>query len=193
MPILGTIASQVPANLPADSFYSIATATVGSGGSASISFSSIPSTYKHLQIRGIGRATSGQSATALADVNLTFNGDTNSNYARHRMLGETSISTAGLASQQQIPFSSVLPRSSSASNTFGSFVLDILDYSSTNKRKTVRWLGGGDLNGAGTITFQSAFWMNNSAISSMTFIFETDSSGVPCAQYSRIALYGIKG
>ena len=39
------------------SYESIATVTVGAGGSSSISFTSIPSTYKHLQIRAITRDT----------------------------------------------------------------------------------------------------------------------------------------
>ena len=51
MPILGVIASQITGHLSTNSFESIQTVTVGSGGQSSISFSSIPSTYKHLQLR----------------------------------------------------------------------------------------------------------------------------------------------
>lgn len=36
---------------PSTDYDSIATTTVGAGGAASITFSSIPSTYQHLQIR----------------------------------------------------------------------------------------------------------------------------------------------
>jgi hypothetical protein len=46
--ILGIIASS-KLTAAAGDFESIATVTVGSGGSAVISFTSIPSTYAHLQ------------------------------------------------------------------------------------------------------------------------------------------------
>lgn len=177
------------------SYDSIATVTVGSGGTSVITFSSIPSTYKHLQIRGIGRASTSQSATALADIRVRFNEDGNTNYARHRLLADGgSVSVGTATDQDQIPFSSVLPRSTSAGGIFGSFVIDILDYQNTNKYKTVKFFGGGDLNGSGgIISLQSALWRSNNAISSMTFTFETDSNPNPNAQYSKIALYGIKG
>ena len=53
MPILGTVASQF-AGKPFGSFESIATATV-STATPTISFTSIPATYTHLQLRGIAR------------------------------------------------------------------------------------------------------------------------------------------
>lgn len=194
MPILGIIASQQPGHLATIAYDSIATTTAPSGGSASITFSSIPSTYKHLQIRGIGRAASGQSATAAADVIMNINSDSSSNYARHRIIGDGSTASAGAStSATALNWSSVLPRTTSAANLFGSFVIDILDYQNTNKYKTTRFLGGCDLNGAGSITFQSGLWMSTSAISSITITFETDSNPKPVAQYSQIALYGIKG
>jgi hypothetical protein len=52
MPILGIIASAITGNLVTTSYESIETVTVGSGGSATVlTFSSIPATYTHLQIR----------------------------------------------------------------------------------------------------------------------------------------------
>jgi hypothetical protein len=53
MPILGIIASAITGNLVTTSYESIATVTVGGGGSARCYFSSIPATYTHLQIRSI--------------------------------------------------------------------------------------------------------------------------------------------
>jgi hypothetical protein len=51
MPILGIIASAITGNLVTTSYESIETVTVGSGGSATVTFSSIPATYTHLQIK----------------------------------------------------------------------------------------------------------------------------------------------
>jgi len=55
------------------SFESIATAT--GSGQTSVTFSSIPSTYKHLQIRIIARDNSGNGGGSGA-LRLRFNGDT---------------------------------------------------------------------------------------------------------------------
>ena len=78
------------ANAPAAAgdYESISTVTVGAGGTSSISFSSIPSTYKHLQIRFIGTCTvSGEYSQA---VYMRVNSDTGSNYSRHSLGGNGS-------------------------------------------------------------------------------------------------------
>ena len=73
------------------SYESVATVTVGAGGSSSISFTSIPSTYKHLQLRISGLA-------GAADAYLYLNSDTtNSNYYMHSLYGNGSSAQAGSA------------------------------------------------------------------------------------------------
>ncbi len=64
-----------------NSYESIATVNVGSSGSSFVEFTSIPSTYKHLQIRANSRYTGYQNSGAA--VYLQFNGDTGSNYSLH--------------------------------------------------------------------------------------------------------------
>ena len=62
-PILGIWASQNYSRYSiTGSYESIATVTVGSGGSSYIEFTSIPGTYTHLQIRGILRNTGSSSS-----------------------------------------------------------------------------------------------------------------------------------
>jgi hypothetical protein len=169
-------------------FESIATVTVGSGGASSISFTSIPSTYKHLQIRWLAR-----SSDAASVVNLTtqLNGDTGSNYAWHRIFGNgTSVGAGGSATQTNAIIGQITGASTSA-NIFGVGVLDILDYSNTNKYKTIRALTGQEDNSGTTnsnIQLWSGLWQSTNANSSITF-----SSGGGFAQYSSFALYGIKG
>jgi hypothetical protein len=183
-------------NVSADNYYMepITKTLVGSGGVASVTFDNIPQGYRHLQIRGIGRASTGQSGTSPADMFMTLNGDNSASYVRHRLTGDGSTTaTATLTGQTKIFWSSILARSTGTSNAFGSFIINILDYQNINKFKTLRLLGGADLNGAGVISMQSALWMNTAPITSMTFTFETDSNSTPIAQHSRIALYGIRG
>jgi hypothetical protein len=181
MPILGTIASQVPANLPTNSYESIAAYTVGEGGTSSFTFSSIPSTYKHLQVRGIALNT-GQDTLFMA-----FNSDTTgSNYRDHQLGGNVSsifaYSSAGVnGGGAGIGLTS---QTTGAGN-----IIDILDYASTNKYKTSRCLWGVDRNSAGSVGIFSSLWTSKSAVNSITFTTFT----YPFTQYASFALYGIKG
>ena len=166
-------------------FESIATAS-GDGTNFEITFSSIPSTFAHLQIRCLAKSTTGTPA-----INLRINGDTGSNYTRHRLIGDgTSASATGDVSQTQIPVlgNAGLP---SASNTYGVAIYDILDYTNTNKYTTVRVLAGQDSNGSGGVDFTSGLWLNTAVISSLTF--RTANSAEPFTTATRFALYGIKG
>jgi hypothetical protein len=173
----------------AGSFESIATVTVGAGGSSSVTFSSIPATYTHLQIRNIARTTASQDRDS---IKLTFNSDTGSNYARHSLWGSGSAASAyGAASEAYVLLTDFAAASATAS-IYGAAITDILDYANTNKYKTVRSLGGVDLNAAVTVYdgLNSGLWQNTNAITSITL---TPFTGSNFAQYSHFALYGIKG
>ena len=185
-PILGIWASQNYSRIPSTGFVSIATTTVGAGGSSTITFSAIPQVYKHLQIRAIGRGT-------FADTNtypdIRFNSDSGSNYSWHILDGYgSSVSASGAANQTSagVP---TFTAAQSGGNIFGAMVLDILDYQDTNKYKTVRYLGGHDQNGSGIIRLGSGSWRNTNAITSVSFLFTSQN----WAQYSQFALYGIQG
>lgn len=165
------------------SFESIATVTVGAGGSAGpITFSSIPSTYTHLQLRYITR-----DASATNSLQFRFNSDTGSNYVRHKLEGDGSTVTAVAATSATYMGSADFPTTAS---TFGVGIIDILDYKNTNKYKTVRLLAGYDANGSGIIDLRSNLWMSTSAITQIDLI---SGNATNFAQYSSFALYGIKG
>jgi hypothetical protein len=185
-PILGIIASQ---NYPrvTNAYESIATVTVGSGGSSSISFSSIPSGFKHLQLRMIGRST--RAANEGYGV-VRFNSDTGSNYSYHSLAGNGSSAAADGSGSVAYPTLLYFPAASRGASIFGAGVLDILDYQNTNKNKTIRVLDGYDSNGAGYSTLQSGAWYNTAAITSITI---TEFNGNNFAEFSKFALYGIKG
>lgn len=184
--ILGIIASSISASkLVNTNFDSIATVTVGSGGSAYAEFTSIPSTYSHIQIRGIAR---GADIYSYTNLYVRFNSDTGSNYADHRIQGDgASVAAASNTSATAI-LTTRTTDGAGASNTFGAFVYDVLDYASTSKYKTYRHIGGVDTNGAGQIWFSSGLWQSTSAISTVRIY----SGNGNLAQYSHFALYGIK-
>ena len=163
-----------------NSYESISTVTVGSGGSSTITFSSIPSTFKHLQLRLITKDGGG-------NVPMRFNGDTGNNYANHYINSDGAAYSAGALTTHGTLYASLYSPQGVA-NTFGASVVDILDYTNTNKNTTVRMLAGADTNGGGNVQLVSGVWINTSAVSSIVL---TGASNF--AQYSSFALYGIKG
>ena len=168
-------------------FESIATVTVGAGGSASVDFTSIPSTYKHLQIRCLLKDTTSGSTDDPAIIR--FNGDSGSNYSNHGLYGTGSSASTIASAPTSYIFAYGTP-SNNFSNVFGAAIIDILDYTDTNKYKTTRWLNGFDANTTpSSIDFYSGSWRNTAAISSIQFLPVNNN----WAQYSSFALYGIKG
>jgi hypothetical protein len=169
----------------ATSYESIATTTVGSNVSE-ITFSSIPSTYTHLQFRLITRTNRGSAEDGFR---ITINDDTAAaNYNAHGIYGDGS-SVVAFEVNTGVGWAGYYP-TNSGSSVFGAGVMDFLDYANTNKAKTMRHLGGYDANGSGYIVFSSSLWTSTAAITKIKFTFDSASS---FTQYSQIALYGIKG
>lgn len=167
---------------------SIATYAITSN-TASVTFSSIPQTYTHLQVRFLGRDT--RTGATQQSTFIRMNGDTGNNYVQHGLLGDGSAATAFAQTGRSNLNLCVIPTSSSPASMFGTSICDILDYTNTNKYKTTRTLSGEDQNNAdGTIYLFSGLWMSTSAISSLTVY---PNNGESFVQYSSIALYGIKG
>jgi hypothetical protein len=169
-------------------FESIATVSVGSGGAATVTFSSIPQTFTHLQVRAIAR---GSINTATVTADMQFNNDTGSNYGMHYILGNGTAASVGSDIGVNRTYGLQIPGLPAIASVFGTGVIDILDYSSTSKYKTIRTLTGFDNNGSGRVLLRSGLWMSTSAISTIK-LFDSDYSG-NFAQYSTFALYGIKG
>jgi hypothetical protein len=183
MPILGSLASSV--QKITGSFESIATATVGAGSSNFVEFTSIPSTYTHLQIRGVSRSTDS------SQFFCQFNGDTGTNYTFHTVgANGSTMEPYGVVSQTslQIGKSNYF---ASTTTMLGAGICDIFDYKNTNKYKTVKVLAGSDTNGTANqnVALMSGVWLSTSAITSIKIF----PSSPPFTQYSSFALYGIKG
>jgi len=182
--ILGSFSTGVA---PVTSSYeSIATVTVGSGGATDVTFSSISSDYTHLQLRAIART---DQAVIPAELAITFNGVT-SGYGRHTLFGTgTSVVADARSYSDPAYYLQMITGASAGSNTFGTVIMDILDYKNTNKFKTIRSLAGYDNNGSGYIFLNSTYFGSTNAISSMTIATQSGNF----VQYTQFALYGIKG
>jgi len=163
------------------SFESIASAN-GTGSSGTITFSSIPSTYTSLQIRGMYSA----ATTSGVGLYVIVNSDSSSNYAYHTLYGNGSTANAfGAITQNKVyaTFGTV------STTTRGVVIADIHNYASTTQNKTLRFFSGEDANGSGTVDLASGLWLSTSAINSVSIVLEGDSFSTT----TQFALYGIKG
>lgn len=120
---------------------------------------------------------------------LTFNGDTTgSDYYGHNLGGDgTSAYASAWAGSS---YSSILFASGGIGDNgyFSGGIMDILDYTNTNKYKTMRMLEGFDQNGSGQVYLNSGLWQSTSAITSITIT----GHNYNYASGSSFALYGIK-
>jgi hypothetical protein len=190
-PILGIWASsKVSATPDTGAMFPLQVITVGAAGASSVTFTNIPSTYSHLQIRVLGRS---DRANVGDDLYVQFNSDTTSanyNYT-HRLYGTGSSATSeAFNSSPQSRGAGWLSCANSGANNFAANIIDILDYANTNKYKTIRTFWGSDMNGSGYVGISSGMWANTNAISSMTF---KPTDGTKFVQYSQFALYAVKG
>jgi hypothetical protein len=185
MPILGITASSIQnAIANASSYESISSQTLSSS-TATITFSSIPATYKHLQIRAIARSTFAQNTGD--PVTVQVNGVTGSSYAyQYYSVNGSTLDFDQYSSQTNMGLG-YAPNDGVTADTFGAFIIDIEDYSSTSKNKTFRAFGGYDSNGQGTLRLQSGLFVSTSAITSISLSQNTFKTG------SVFSLYGIKG
>jgi hypothetical protein len=166
-------------------FESIASASVTSNDF--VDFLNIPQNYSHLQLRFTIRDS---AAFAERSWFMEFNGNSptgsNSNHAFYGN-GSTTVATASL---NQGRFASIIPiiASSGTANVFTAGVADILDYSSSSKKKTVRSMIGHDANGSGVVGLESYLYNSTNPITSIRFY-----TNVYLVQYSQVSLYGIRG
>jgi hypothetical protein len=179
--------------LVSSAYESIATVVAGSGGISAATFSSIPSTYKHLQIRGIAKGLNGSNNASLG---VRVNGASDANQSPfHQLFADgATVSGSGGAAADGYTASLTGPIAASTQTAFGAFVIDIFDYQNTNKLKTIRSLAAADFNGSGFVSFRSTMNKNiTAAITSLSITTYNSGGADGLAQYSSFALYGIKG
>lgn len=153
---------------------------------ADVTFTNIPQTYTHLQVRYLTR-TNSTTANDTNAVAVQFNGDTTSSYATHILYGNGSTALAAAQTSITYLFGGYANSNNYSASNFTANILDILDYRNTNKNKTTRTLCGNDGNGAGWILFPSGLWMKTNAITSIK-LYPTVSV---FAANSQFALYGV--
>jgi hypothetical protein len=155
----------------------IASATVGAGGAATISFSSIPQTYTDLVLLLSTRSTSG------SDLTMTFNAN-GTGYSRRLLIGDGSTAISVAASNN---FFALNGNSTYTASTFGSNCITIPNY--TGSANKTLFTDGVNENNATTAlqVLYAGLWSNTAAITSI----ELGSGAANFAQHSTAYLYGI--
>ena len=170
---------------PAD--FEVISSSILSATASSVSFSSIPQTYKHLRVVIVGRTT---SAVASENISFFWN-DQGTSIANHRMSGNGSTLTSASNAGASAGNSFVMPGASATANVFGVAVADLLDYTSANKTKVLRTAYGTSAASGSWVGLSSmSSWSGNSA-TNLVQIYPVSAGS--WAVGTRITLYGIKG
>jgi hypothetical protein len=169
----------------ATTFTKIASVTVGSGGTGSITFSSIPQTYTDLVIKASLRTGSG----GIGSYQLTFNGSA-SGYSERLIYGTgTATGSASQSSSTYIWWGFNTNENSSTASTFASNDIYIPNYTSANHK----YLSADNVTesntSAATAYLDAGLWANTAAITSITLDIEQAALFV---ENSTATLYGIK-
>jgi hypothetical protein len=162
--------------------YELIESSILLSNTATVTFSSIPQDFKHLEIRAISSNASGSGS-----VSLRLNGDTGSNYAQHSLEGNGSLvaSSANTSTAQIV----VYPHGVNSASGNGAAIISILDYANTAKNKTIRSLNG-VVTTFNQVGLNSGFRNNTEAITSIALFHQ---AGTNFRSGSRFSLYGIKG
>lgn len=160
---------------------------------ASISITGIPTNYEHLQIRMsllTQRATYGTDGYYLG-INGTYGTNV---YSWHELRGDGGVMSSGASGSSLVnsipaPFQC----GTTATNYPATIVMDILDYANTSKYKTLRILGGVDLNGTvagygGALNLISGAYHSTTAVTSFELYPQLASFAAGC----KVSVYGIK-
>jgi hypothetical protein len=158
--------------MPTPTYIALATTTLGSAAS-SVTFSSIPATYKDLVL-----IVNARNSSVDAGIRVRFNSDAASNYSFVTMRGNGSTATSSSSTTDFVPGVDAF----TAQGSMG--VYQIMDYSATDKHKTVLVRGG---YAADDTKAAAVRWANTSAITSIGF---TMASG-NFTSGSTFSLYGV--
>jgi hypothetical protein len=166
----------------ANTMKALQTVTVGSGGAASISFTSIPATYTDLILK---LSVRDNRAGGIDGSYIYFNNDTTSgNYLGRRLIG-----TGSSVSSSNTLVALLVNSTDSTANTFSSNEVYIPNYVSNNTKKSFSAESAQENNGTTAYASLNAGLRNNTAVISSITI--TPEIGTLFLQYTTATLYGV--
>ena len=162
--------------------------TVLTGTQATITFSSIPSTYTDLVLLINARTN---RAAALDYLNVTFNASTTNYSSTDLTAYSTTAASNRYTAASQIANNTAIDAANNTTNTFGSLEIYIPNYAgSTNKIASITATGEDNSTGFNwQISNIAGLLSNTAAVSSITI---NRDYGTAFVSGSRFDLYGIK-
>jgi hypothetical protein len=165
----------------ANTFELIAAITVGSGGAASIDFTSIASTYTDLCVKITARSSSSPTPSG---VYIGFNGSTASFTDKYLEGNGATVASSSLAR-----YLGTETGTGYTANTFSNIEVYIPNYANTSYNKSFSADGVSENNATTAYaTFNAGLWSNTAAINQVTLTLGSGNF----AQYSTAYLYGVK-
>jgi len=161
----------------------ISTVTVGSGGAASIEFTSIPQTYTHLLLKVSLRSA---YSNTYDSIGVFLNG-VQANRTRRVLFGNGTTASSNTSTYRDL---GLINGNTSTANTFSNAELYFPNYTSANF-KSISSDSVWETNGAASdIAIYAGLWSDTSAITAISL--DNATSGLSYMQYSSATLYGIK-
>lgn len=159
----------------------ISSVTVGSGGAATIEFTSIPATYTDLNLVISVRSNDAQPES---NATVSFNSST-SNRSMKTIYGQ--VSTA-YSFNYSTTIYIWLNGGTSTASTFSNASIYVPNYAGSNyKSLSIDGVNANNLGSQNTLFLNAGLWSDSSAINTMTLTH----SGANFVQYSTAYLYGI--
>jgi hypothetical protein len=161
--------------MPTETYKPLANVTLGTAV-ATVTFSSIPATYRDLILVVVG------TGSTTLQGRIRFNSDTGTNYNYQRMSGSGSVASANHQASQTSGFISAIAQAT----TTGALQMNIniMDYSATDKHKTIISRADQAANGTDAIFTR---WANTAAVTSVQILTSTGNWAIG----TTVALYGI--
>lgn len=161
----------------------IAEVVVGAGGSATITFSSIPSTYTDLRLLISARTSRASDGDY---IYFSLNGSQADSGKYMKAYGTTKDS--GTVSDNYLS----IPSTNNTANTFSVYEIYIPNYTNTTT-KSIGSIGATDnMNvGSNALSFGAYIWSSTSASTSAVSSITLTGRFANFVQYSRASLYGI--
>lgn len=157
---------------------------VGAGGAASVDFTSIPGSYRHLEFWVLVK-----SEGVAGDLMVRFNNDSGANYGTEAFRGTAAAASAATASGQTSGNVFSLPATGDASWASGKIIVPYYE-TGTVPRQAIGTYGA-SISGGNSTGMYTAFWTGTAAITRITFLHSTGPGSVDIADGSAISLYGI--
>jgi len=185
--LLGILNSQAAAGAGGAPAYDLLDTQITSSTTSSVTFSNINSytDYKHLQFRIEIQMSA--AASDLRNMTMRVNGDSSNSYYMTGWGGNPARLTTAFNNTNAYYFSNGTP--SYLNSQVGLALIEILDFSNTNKVTSIRNLHAAYDSGEKQQTMAGGVYNSTNALTSVTFAID----GTSINANARFSIYGIKG